>query len=68
MKEARAHPVTVQYRQQEGMRLARKAVIAEIRERGQKVNSIAPEELQRLIEAYLKEHPGENPFMTIGCC
>ena len=42
LNEARAHPVAIHYRHQERMRLARKAVIAEIRERGGKVNSIAP--------------------------
>src|SRR6266568_5687655 len=41
-REARNHPVAQHYRHQERMRLARKAVIAEIRERGGKVNSIAP--------------------------
>jgi hypothetical protein len=41
------------------MRMARKAVIAEIRHNGRKVNSIAPEELGRLIGEYLKEHPEE---------
>ena len=53
LSEARAHPVTIQFRQQKQMRLARKAVIAEIRDKGRKVSSIAPEELRRLIEAYL---------------
>ena len=60
IEEARAHPVAIHYRQRERMRLARKAVIAEIRDRGGKVNSIAPEELQKLILAYLKEHPWEG--------
>jgi hypothetical protein len=31
LNEARAHPVAIHYRHQERMRLARKAVIAEIR-------------------------------------
>ena len=57
MKEAWEHPVAVRHRQQERMTLARKAVIAEIREKGQRVNSIAPAELQKLIEAYVEEHP-----------
>src|SRR6266540_7334315 len=43
LKEAWEHPVAQEYRHQERMRLARKAVIAEIRDRGGKVNSIAPE-------------------------
>jgi hypothetical protein len=57
IREAWKHPAVVRYRQQQGMRLARKAVIAEIRDRGRKVNSIAPEELQRLIAAYVEDHP-----------
>jgi hypothetical protein len=57
MKEAWEHPVAVRRRQQERMTLARKAVIAEIRDKGRKVSSIAPAELQRLIEAYVEEHP-----------
>ena len=64
MKEAWEHPATKRYREQERMTLARKAVIAEIRERGGKVNSIAPDELQRLIEAYVDEHPEIREF---GC-
>jgi hypothetical protein len=44
LNEARAHPVAIHYRHQERMRLARKAVIAEIRDRGGRVNSIAPED------------------------
>jgi hypothetical protein len=59
LNEARAHPVAIHYRHQEQMRLARKAVIAEIREKGRKVNSIAPEELRKLVKAYLEEHPWE---------
>jgi hypothetical protein len=47
--------------------LARKAVIAEIREKGRKVNSIDPAELQRLIQSYLQEHPWENVIREIGC-
>jgi hypothetical protein len=49
------------------MRLARKAVIAEIREKGRKVNSIEPSELNRLIQSYLKEHPWEGVIKEIGC-
>jgi hypothetical protein len=58
--QAKAHPLAVQYREQERIKLARKAVIAEIRHKGRKVSSIAPEELHRLIRAYLKEHPEES--------
>jgi hypothetical protein len=67
LNEARAHPVAIHYRHQERMRLARKAVIAEIRDRGGRVNSIAPEELWKLIEAYLKEHPWEGVIKEFGC-
>src|SRR6476620_9823577 len=56
MKEAWEHPVAKEYRRKQRMKLAKKVVIAEIRERGRRVNSIAPEELNRLIEAWLKEH------------
>ena len=56
MKEAWKHPVSIRHRQQERMTLARKAVISAIRQRGQRVNSIAPAELQKLIEAYVEEH------------
>jgi hypothetical protein len=59
IEEAKAHPVAIQYREREQMRLARKAVVAEIRDRGGKVNSIAPEELKKLIRAYVKEHRWE---------
>jgi hypothetical protein len=47
------------------MTLARKAVIAEIRDRGGKVNSIAPAELKKLVKAYMEEHPWEGSI-TIG--
>jgi hypothetical protein len=67
LNEARAHPVAIHYRHQEQMRLARKAVIAEIREKGRKVNSIAPEELRKLVKAYLEDHPWENVVMERGC-
>jgi hypothetical protein len=50
------------------MRLARKAVIAEIRERGGRVSSIAPEELKKLIGTYLKDHPEESVIAEFGCC
>jgi hypothetical protein len=49
------------------MRLARKAVIAEITDRGGKVNSIAPEEINRLIERYLKDHRWESAIKEFGC-
>jgi hypothetical protein len=42
LKEAWEHPVARMYRHQERMRLARRAVIAQIRENGRRVNSIAP--------------------------
>jgi hypothetical protein len=67
LKEARNHPVAQHYRHQERMKLARKAVIAEIREKGRKVNSIAPEELNKLIKAYLEEHREEAVVMERGC-
>src|SRR6266849_7085292 len=67
IKEAWEHPVAQEYRHQERMRLARKAVIAEIRERGGKVNSIAPEELRKLVKAYLEEHPWDGVIREIGC-
>jgi hypothetical protein len=38
------------------MTLARKAVIAEIRDKGRRVNSIAPSKLQRLVEFLNSEH------------
>jgi hypothetical protein len=38
MQEAWEHPATVRHRQRERMTLARKAVIAEIREKGRRVN------------------------------
>jgi hypothetical protein len=59
LKEAWEHPVAQHYRHQERMKFARKAVIAEIREKGRRVNSIAPEELNKLIKAYLEEHRWE---------
>ena len=67
LNEARAHPVAIHYRHQERMRLARKAVIAEIRDKGRRVNSIAPEELNRLIESYLKDHRWEFAIKEFGC-
>jgi hypothetical protein len=67
IEEAWEHPVAKEYRHQEGMRLARKAVIAEIRDKGRKVNSIEPSELKKLVEAYLNEHPGENVIKTFIC-
>ena len=64
LMEARKHPVALKYRHQERKRLARKAVIAEIRDRGGRVNSIGPEELNKLIESYLSEHPWESAIMV----
>ena len=49
------------------MSLARKAVIAEIRDKGREVSSIAPEEIQRLTVAYLREHLEENVIGTFSC-
>jgi hypothetical protein len=57
MKQAWKHPVIVRHRQWQGQRLAQRAVIETIRQRGERVNSIAPDELQKLIEAYVAEHP-----------
>jgi hypothetical protein len=67
LKKAWEHPVALKYRHKERMRLARKAVIAEIREKGRRVNSIAPEELNKLIKAYLEEHRWESAIREIGC-
>jgi metal-responsive CopG/Arc/MetJ family transcriptional regulator len=67
IREAWEHPVAQQYRQQERMRLARKALVAAIREKGQRVNSIAPEELNKLIQSYLKDHRWECAIREIGC-
>jgi hypothetical protein len=66
LEEAWDHPVAKENRRQERMRLARKAIIAEIRERGGKVSSIAPEEIKKLIAAYMEEHPWEGCIET-GC-
>ena len=60
MAKAEAHPVAIEHRHQERVRLARKAIIAEIRGKGRRVNSIAPEELHALIRAYVAEHPKES--------
>ena len=67
LNEARAHPVAIHFRERERLRLARKAVIAEIRENGRKVNSIEPAELKKLITAYLKEHPEESVVLERVC-
>jgi hypothetical protein len=53
LREAWKHPVVHKERQ----RLAQRAVIEAIRKKGQRVNSIAPEELQRIIADYVDEHP-----------
>jgi hypothetical protein len=68
IREARNHPVAQHYRHQERMKFARKAVIAEIREKGRRVNSIAPEELNKLIKAYLEDHRWECALTERGCC
>jgi hypothetical protein len=57
MKQAWAHPVVIRYRQQQGQRLAQRAVISAIRQKGQRVSSIAPKELQKLIADYIEDHP-----------
>jgi hypothetical protein len=67
IREAWEHPVAIEYRHKERMRLARKAVIREIREKGRRVNSIAPEDLQKLLEAYLKEYPEDAVVKTFVC-
>jgi ElaB/YqjD/DUF883 family membrane-anchored ribosome-binding protein len=67
LKEAWDHPVAQQYREKERMKLARRAVIAEIRDKGRRVKSIAPEELNELIDAYLKEHPWEGALVEKVC-
>jgi hypothetical protein len=66
LMEARAHPVILQYQHKERMKLARKAVIAEIRDKGRRVNSIAPEELNKLIKAYMEEHRWEFALKEIS--
>jgi hypothetical protein len=67
LSEAWEHPGAKEWRQKERMKLARKAVIAEIRDRRGRVNSIDPAELRKLIDAYLKDHPEENTFKTFVC-
>jgi hypothetical protein len=57
LKQAWAHPVVVRHRQQQGQRLAQRAVISAIRQKGQRVNSIAPDELRKLIADYVDDHP-----------
>ena len=49
------------------MKLARKAVVAEIRDRRGKVSSIEPQEIRKLVDAYLKDHPEENVLKTFIC-
>ena len=66
MKEAWAYAKP--HRERQRMSLARKAVIAEIRQRGGKGNSIAPDELQKLVETYLETHPEEGAHLReLGC-
>jgi vacuolar-type H+-ATPase subunit C/Vma6 len=67
IEEAWEHPVAQEYRHQERMRLARKAVISEIRDKGRKVSSIEPAEIRKLIDAYVKDHPEENVIKTFVC-
>jgi hypothetical protein len=67
LSEAWEHPAAKEWRQKERMKLARKAVIAEIRDRRGKVSSIEPAELRRLIDAYLKDHPEEYTLKTFIC-
>jgi hypothetical protein len=57
LREAWKHPALVRHRQQQRQRLAQRAVISAIRQKGQRVNSIAPSELQKLIADYVDEHP-----------
>jgi 4-alpha-glucanotransferase len=57
MKEAWKHPALVRHRQQQGQRLTQRAVIEAIRQKGQRINSIAPDELQKLVREYVEEHP-----------
>lgn len=66
LDEAWEHPEAKEWRRKERMKLARKAIEAEI-SKGGKVNSIDPDELRRLIDAYLKDHPEENTLKTIIC-
>jgi hypothetical protein len=66
IKQAYEHPVAIEYRHKEGMRVARKAMIAEIR-KGRRVNSLSPEELQKLLEAYLEEYPEDAVVKTKVC-
>jgi hypothetical protein len=54
MKQAWKHPAVVRHRQQQRQRLAQRAVISAIGQKGQRVNSIAPSELQKLIAAYVE--------------
>jgi hypothetical protein len=67
LKEAWEHPVAKEYRQRERMKLAKKAVIAEIKDKGRKVKSIAPEELEKLIQSYLKDHQWEGALVEKVC-
>jgi hypothetical protein len=67
LKEAWEHSVAKEYRRKERMKLAKKAVVAEIKDRGRKVKSIAPEELRKLIESYLKDHQWESALVEKVC-
>ena len=68
LEEAWQHPVSRRHRAQDRMRMARRAVIAAIREKGQKVSSIAPADLNRMIGEYLAEHPEARiGYTDLGC-
>lgn len=67
LNEAWEHPGAREWRQKERMKLARKAVVAEIRDRRGKVSSIEPQEIRKLVDAYLKDHPEENVLKTFIC-
>src|SRR5215468_5094653 len=67
LNEAKAHPVAIHFRERERMSLARKAVIAEIRENGGRVSSIEPAEMRKLIKAYLEKHPEESVVLERAC-
>jgi hypothetical protein len=60
MKQAWEHPAARRQRDT----LARRAVIEAIRQKGQRINSIAPAEMERLIAEYVKDHP---ELRVCGC-
>jgi hypothetical protein len=65
--DAAATNVYFMEHREELVREARAHPVALNREKGRRVNSIAPEELNRLIESYVKEHPWENVVKEFGC-